>query len=195
MKIKLITLILLFSFLFLITTPTSLQAQTTTPSNNRVRKENPVNQKDKNIAQRQEGGRQEFQVSDKRKVMLEKTLKRIVAKLQATIQRLTNLSERIASRLEKLKELRPEIDTTNIETSLGEANDLIAEASGKLTSFNDALPAKLAEAFAGDNTKLIFDELKDELKGIRTLLREAHTTLTKVIGEIKGLAWGADRTQ
>ena len=104
----------------------------------------------------------------------------------AAILRLEILIQRINNRLAIIKSENPNISTTGIDKQVETASNLLTDAGKNL----DAVNANLETVLNSENPKESFTVLKEELKSIKTQLKEVHTILIKTIKDIKGLRVG-----
>ena len=94
--------------------------------------------------------------------------------------------ERDNSGLAIIKSENPNISTTGIDKQVETASNLLTDAGKNL----DAVNANLETVLNSENPKESFTVLKEELKSIKTQLKEVHTILIKTIKDIKGLRVG-----
>lgn len=107
-------------------------------------------------------------------------------KMNAAIERLEILGERVTSRTDKFEERG--IDTSDARKLLDIARESIAEAREKLSVAIEE--ARIA--FESDSPKTTFGEVVSTLAGAKENLREAHQSLIQVVQALKG--GGADMT-
>jgi len=110
-------------------------------------------------------------------------------RIEALINRLEKITERIEFRVNKIKEENQGVDTAKIESDVQEAKDLISTAKVNL----EALNSNLEIALGSDNPKEAFTVIREGLKEIKDNLVEAHRILVHVIGDIKGLRVGVGK--
>jgi hypothetical protein len=105
-------------------------------------------------------------------------------RLQAAVERLDTLIQRIQSRIDQLS--AEGVDVVIIQNQLDEAEILLDEANANLqavnTSFEDVLNS--------DDPKEAFVIMKDELTSVKNDLIEVHKLLVDIIDDIKGLRIG-----
>lgn len=203
--------ILIFSFLLLALSITSVSAQDASPSaypiRNRDRERiNEMELKREELQNRIELRQQELEAKKERlmarnqekKATMEAKLLQIrktqVTKLfgitykryMAAITRLEKLIVRINSRLAIYKSNNPDVDVTDIETQIASATTMLAEAKTALEAVKTNLPTVLES----DTPKESFSVLKEELGAVKEQLKEVHSILVHVIGDIKGLRVG-----
>jgi chromosome segregation ATPase len=109
---------------------------------------------------------------------------RLVRRLQAAINRLTQLTNRIEQRLDVLASEGH--DMTNNRAMLTDARTNIQAAQ---TTLNEAMTAFVAVQDT-DQPRVVFLAVRGMVQKIVRNLKEAHTTLTQIITTIKGLRVG-----
>jgi hypothetical protein len=115
---------------------------------------------------------------------------RLNSKFEAVIARLEVLIERIESRIEKLSD-DPDIDTGDVEDQLVEAKDLLSEVEAELEAANDSLE----EVLNANDPKMAFEVMKDTIFSLKSKLKDVHSILVHVIGDIRGLHEGLGNTK
>ena len=111
---------------------------------------------------------------------------RLNIRLQAHIDRLMLLAERIENRLNKFKEENSGADTVTILAEIEEAKELLSETQAML----DDADTQMEEVLNSEDPKSAFMIFRDSVKEIKENLKSVHGTLVKVIGDIKGLRIG-----
>lgn len=175
-------LLLAFAFIAISVLPSYAQSAVPTEVPTRARErmeENTQNREERRV-----------QLTADRQARIREFFGKINTKLQAAIDRLKNLAERIGSRLAKYKEQNPEVDITEIESELADANALIAETETSFEELKAKLPDWIDQMFESETPRDVFEEIKTAYKEIRSNLTEAHTMLAHIIGDIKGLRVG-----
>ena len=104
----------------------------------------------------------------------------------AAITRLEKLIDRINSRLAIYKNDNPDLNTAAIESQIETASTILVEAKTSLEAVN----INIETVLESENPKESFTVLKDELKDTKDMLKEVHSILVHVIGDIKGLQVG-----
>jgi exonuclease VII large subunit len=208
--------IILFILVWLTLSITSVSAQVSSPSPSPLRTRNTskiteIENKQEEIRNKIEARQQALEAkkealanrNQERKATMEAKLLEVrtrqVQKLfnityrryQAAITRLETLITRINKRLAIYKDENPELNTVEIETQLQNATTKLAEAKTALEAVNTNLETVLAS----ENPKESFIVLKDELKAIKESIKEVHSILVHVIGDIKGLRIGNSESQ
>lgn len=125
-------------------------------------------------------------LTEKRRVNIERFWQQMVGRLEAAINRLDRLVQRIESRVDKLQETNPEINTSAIESQLSEAKTKLGTAKTKLAALSEVVET----ALDSENPKDAFEVVSTGIKEVKKLLREVHSILVHVIGDIKGLRVG-----
>lgn len=120
------------------------------------------------------------------KVRIRTLYGRIEIRLNAAIERLNRLIERIETRLAIYKNNNPDLDFDSIESDIETAKDLLAQASASL----EALKTNLEDVLASEDPKQGFAVIRESVKEIKDNLVEAHRLLVHIIGDIKGLRVG-----
>jgi hypothetical protein len=113
----------------------------------------------------------------------------MIARLEATIQRIESLNTRIGTRIDKIKENNPNINLTSILNLLNKSKESVGSANEELTN----LKTNLSTIVNSDTPKNSFEKVRASVKLIKTDLQTAHTSLTKIIGLIKGLRFGTQK--
>lgn len=104
----------------------------------------------------------------------------------ALIDRLEILVSRIDSRLTAIETEDFTLDTESIHESLDSANLLLNEAKDTLSQADE----DFTEMLESEDPKAIFEIVKEAMSQVKDNLKEVHTILVKVIGDIKGLRVG-----
>lgn len=112
----------------------------------------------------------------------------VTKRLDAGVSRLNNISDRIKTRIEKLKSQN--IDTSAAETKLDEAQKKLDEAEGRLLVIGS-----VADAISSDTPHEKFASIRGEFMKIRDLLKEAQVLLKETVSLLKSAvsAAGLDR--
>lgn len=113
---------------------------------------------------------------------------RLNRRLEAAIDRLEILIERIESRVAIIEEEDEDedIDTSSIKGKLEEAKALLDEARASLA----AAESSLENALSSDDPMGAFAIIRETIQEIKNDLIEVHRILVHVIGDIKGLRVG-----
>ena len=126
------------------------------------------------------------QLSSRRKERVRYFFERIVNKLEAHVLRLDKLIERIESRLLRIEEVEGGIDTASIKTQVENSRDLLNQTSADIEAAKESLDLVLE----ANDPKAAFEVVKETLNGVKDNLKEIHSSLVKVIGDITGLRVG-----
>lgn len=126
-------------------------------------------------------------LGEKRGENIERFFNQMVGKFEAAIGRLKDLSDRIASRLNKAEENGRNV--VELRAKLAGANDKIAAAERAL---EDA-KAKYAEAVKDKDFKASFRKVREVVAVVHDAVREAHRALVDVVNSIKGLGGGESK--
>jgi hypothetical protein len=115
---------------------------------------------------------------------------RLNGRFEAVIARLEVLIERIESRIVKLSE-NPDTDTGDVEDQLEEAKDLLSEVEAELEAANSSLE----EVLDANDPKMAFEVMKDTIFDLKSKLKDVHSILVHLIGDIRGLHEGLGNTK
>lgn len=111
---------------------------------------------------------------------------RLNRKYLAAIERLQILVSRIESRLLKFEGAYPELDVAGVQSQLEDAKELLAQAEADLAASN----IEVEDVIVSNTPKESFDTVKDTVVEIKETLKEVHSILVHVIGDIRGLRIG-----
>lgn len=125
------------------------------------------------------------QLTDRRRDRVKTYFGRLNRRFEAVIARLGVLIERIESRIEKLAD-DPDVDTDDVEDQLLEARDLLAEVEAELEAANDSFE----EVLNSNDPKVAFEVIKDTILNLKSKLKDVHSILVHVIGDVRGLHEG-----
>lgn len=157
--------LLILTLLFISTSVVSANVGT------RVRAEIKENNLEKRVENRQ-------RVNSVRRERIRSYFGRMVTRLEATIERLTKISEKISTRIDSL-----EGDQSALKDQVKLANQKISSAQTELNQMKTDIETVLDSDKPQDEFKGIIDSVKK----IKMSLVEAHRLLVQVIGDIKGL--------
>lgn len=99
-------------------------------------------------------------------------------RLDAGITRLANITARLYTRIDKLKKLG--IDTSQAETKLAEAKDIINTSSNELAQIGS-----IRTIVSSDSPREAFEKIRIQFINNRTSLMEAHALLRETIALLK----------
>lgn len=100
-------------------------------------------------------------------------------RMLSAIERLTQVSERIETRIEKLDELN--VDTTEASSLLTEAQEALADAEANLGGLAETIEA----AITSENPRKSWVAVKESFTTTRDLLKEAHQLIRGSVGALK----------
>ncbi len=123
-------------------------------------------------------------LGEKRAENIERFFQQMVEKFEAAIKRLKDLSDRIASRLNKAEGNGR--DVAELRKKLAEANDRVVVVERAL---EDA-KIKYAEAVKDPDFKASFKKVREVVNGVKEKVKEAHSVLVDVVNLVKGLGEG-----
>lgn len=119
-------------------------------------------------------------VAERVKEQVIKHVERIERRLTAAIERFENLSDRMASRIEKLEEKG--VDMTNAKALLATADAAIAQAETEVEAIGDALE----QALQSENPKEAFTTLvRPAVTAAEEAVKEAHKALVEALRAVK----------
>lgn len=124
--------------------------------------------------------------SDERHLKLANLFDVMLKRYDAAVLRLTTLIQRIESRVAIIKATNPGTDMAGIETQIKTAKDELDLVPPKINT----LKADFDTLLASSTPKVLFKNILDEAKIIKTDLQGVHKILVHVIGDIKGLRVG-----
>ncbi len=133
-------------------------------------------------------------------IKVEKRYNKIINRFQATIERLENIITRMETRIAKIKSesvTAKAPDTTVAEKAIADAKKFIADAKLLMATMkihSDGADNTYANASTTKEFKGHFADLQKITKSTKKLLNQAHTSLTKAIGSLKGLRVGDKAT-
>jgi len=111
-------------------------------------------------------------------------VRRVILRLQAAIERLTRLANRIEQRLNALAS-----EGENVADKMTLLASARAEIQQAQTSLN-AVAAALMEVTAGEQPRQAFQQARESVRGVVTHLKNAHGMLVRVVTMIQGLRVG-----
>lgn len=111
---------------------------------------------------------------------------KMVVRLEATAERIEKLITRIEARITKIESEEGDIKLEPIKESLDEAKQKIALVKIDITKLKSEIDTMLTN----ENPKEAFENVRTSVAKIRDGLKETHSILVKLIGDIKGLRVG-----
>jgi len=105
---------------------------------------------------------------------------KMIVRLDATVERLEKLITRIEKR-----------DVSEIKTSLNEAEQKLTLVELNVVALRDSLSSMTTV----EDPKAEFEKVRETLKGIQNDLKEVHSKLVKLVGDIKGLRVGENKNE
>lgn len=114
-------------------------------------------------------------IDEKRKAQIREIAARTIKRLEAAVERLAKLSDRLESRLNKLSE--GGVDVSKSRGLLTEARAKIAEAKSKIAEAK----ASIETAVSSDSPKEAFQKVREITGGANEKLKEAHKALVRAI--------------
>lgn len=114
----------------------------------------------------------------------------MIRRFQAAINRLNKIIIRVESRIGKIEETDKKINLTATKKQLTKAKESLNQNSLQIKEAETKMTTILEE----NNPKESFAEVKTMLNDIKKSLLETRKTLTKIIGDIKGLKVGQTAT-
>ena len=114
---------------------------------------------------------------------------KMIVRLEATTDRIEKLIARIETRITKIEEGENNIKTEPIKESLDEAKQKLSLVKIEITKLQDKIDSMLVD----EEPKEVFEEVRTSVNEIRDGLKEVHTILVKLIGDIKGLRVGENK--
>jgi len=116
---------------------------------------------------------------------------KMIVRLEATVERIEKLISKIEERILKIEAGKKDIDVAKVKESLDEAKQSLALIKIEVTLFKESL-GKIPDA---EDPKVVFKEVRETLKGIKEDLKDVHSMLVKLIGDIKGLRVGDNKNE
>ncbi|EKE06289.1 MAG: hypothetical protein ACD_19C00021G0021 [uncultured bacterium] len=183
MKLKKGLLFLSFTLITLVLVPQVL-AETSTPS----ARSNPKRQEIRVMIEEKKVERIEKLNAIRRERIMNYSNKMIV-RLEATIERFEKLITRIEERVTKIKLENNNINVTSTKTILNEAKQKLALVKSDIVTLKE----NLNSITIADEPKVEFEKVRETLKGIQNDLKDIHSKLVRLIGDIKGLRVGENK--
>jgi hypothetical protein len=109
-------------------------------------------------------------------------VRNVFARMDAAITRLTNIADRIETRIETLK--ASGVDVTLATKPLEEAQSKLGEAKRRL----DAVKRDAEDGLVSDAPRERFSTAREEFKAIRDLIRESFILLRESLAELRDAA-------
>jgi len=125
------------------------------------------------------------QLTERKQVRVRTYFGRLNNRFEAVISRLEVLIQRIESRIEKLAE-DPDVYTGDVEDQLLEAKDLLLEVEAELEAAN----ASFEDVLDANDPKMAFEVVKETIMDLKSKLKDVHSILVHVIGDVRGLHEG-----
>jgi exonuclease VII small subunit len=119
---------------------------------------------------------------------LKKHIDQMIRKFNAAVERLEKLTQRIESRIAKLKAEGQ--NTTEAEGLVAQAKVQISLAKTDIANLPGAIESALSTTAPSTTPKILLREAQSLVEKIRKELTEAHSLLVKAITKIKGLRVG-----
>lgn len=115
----------------------------------------------------------------------------MIVRLEALVDRLQILIDRIDSRLVKIGDSDESVDTERINEVLDDAEAKLAAIKVKIAD----LKVNFGNLPESDDPKSQFVEVRQDINEVKMLLKELHSMLVGVVGDIKGLRVGNTKGQ
>lgn len=126
-------------------------------------------------------------LSNIRQERIRSSFGKMVVKMEATLERLTKLTEKMETRITKIKESdKNNKDTEIVTLNVAKAKILLSSTETDLVNLKN----KLEKLVSSDDPKTVFLEVKSLFETIKNNLKEVHQLLVHSIGSIKGLRTG-----
>ncbi len=126
------------------------------------------------------------QLESRRKDLIKKFFMNMTEMMDAAITRLEILITRIDSRIAKIQEENPSANLTSVKSELTNAKSLLSDTKADL----EAAKANLDTTLNSQNPKEAFAILRGSILQVKTNLKQVHTILVHIVGDIKGLHVG-----
>lgn len=120
------------------------------------------------------------QVVEKRKERVDAYFKKMFTRLDAAIERLQKLAERIESRIVKFEKRGADVD---------QARELLTVGHGAITEARTLLENArgiVENILAGDDPRVIFEHARETVKSVIDSIKQAHRALVDSIVALKG---------
>jgi len=108
---------------------------------------------------------------------------KLFRRMTAHTERLETLIVRIESRLTVIEENNEGVVTTQIHKDIETAKSLLSDTKTKLESTNELV----SDVLESEDPKATFEVVRSYVDEIHEDLKEIHSLLVKIIGDIKGL--------
>lgn len=130
----------------------------------------------------------EARLTQLRQNLIKKYYLQMSKRLWATIERLDILITRIDTRI-KIFDAETDEDLTAVNTDIGQAKSLLTETRAILVSSDSMIDT----ATLSGSPKESFDLIKLNIQDIKNDLKEVHSLLVHVIGDLEGLRVGTTK--
>lgn len=125
-------------------------------------------------------------LSQRKQEIIRSHFNRVTRRLEAAVNRLYLLINRIESRVAKIEAVDESLDTELIKADIASAKEKLDQATIQLGN----VKTKMEEVIDSETPKEDFVEVREMVSEIRENLIGVHQILVKVIGDIKGLRVG-----
>ena len=116
---------------------------------------------------------------------------KMIVRLEATIERLEKLITRIEERIVKIETTSNDINVSEIKVSLNQAKQKLTLIKSDVITLKESLN----DVTTSEDPKAMFEEAREKLNGIKEDIKDVHSILVKLIGDIKGLRVGEDKNE
>jgi len=106
---------------------------------------------------------------------------KMIVRIEATIERLSKLSEKLEDRIAKIKENNPDFNTDSATKKVTEAKSILVTSKTDLL----ALKSKINTLVSADDSKIIFEGIKTDLEKMKNKLKEVHRLLIEAVKSVK----------
>ena len=125
-------------------------------------------------------------LSQRKQEIIRSHFNHVTRRLEAAVNRLYLLINRIESRVAKIEAVDESLDTELIKADIASAKEKLDQATIQLGN----VKTKMEEVIDSETPKEDFVEVREMVSEIRENLIGVHQILVKVIGDIKGLRVG-----
>ena len=111
---------------------------------------------------------------------------KMVVRIEALTERIEKLTLKIEERLQIISSSNEDINTTSIQKSLDQAKQILSDTKVQTAELDSGLKVMLSSENPGE----VIKDIRISIISIKNNLKEVHSILVSVVGQIRGLRIG-----